>query len=289
MMTLVMIMLESPNKPTILDCGYFKFEPKFDKLSQQRLVRRVVRDYEIDYNISGNRVMILDGIKYDIMPNTIVFKYPGQTVETTENLDMYTLTLQLTGSKRPQKNIRQNSCGEIQSTERGDFFSPLLPYFSPMHYSEIVKDYIKLSKIYTVPEQERECEQTLEHLLYLLFADAIAEKQKKRNVGTNSIETALEFMEKNYKNSKLTLNDIAKSINMSESYFVRLFKNETGSTPKEYLNSIRMRQAKWHIMHTADPIYVISHLCGFDNPQYFISKFKSTFGKTPQSYRKNKD
>lgn len=289
MMTLVMIMLESPNKPTILDCGYFKFEPKSDKLSQQRLVRRVVRDYEIDYNVSGNRIMILDGIKYDIMPNTIVFKYPGQTVETTENLDMYTLTLQLTGSKRPQKNIRQNSCGEIQSTERGDFFSPLLPYFSPMHYSEIVNDYIKLSKIYTVPEQERECEQTLDHLLYLLFADAIAEKQKKRNVGTNSIETALEFMEKNYKNSKLTLNDIAKSINMSESYFVRLFKNETSSTPKEYLNSIRMRQAKWHIMHTADPIYVISHLCGFDNPQYFISKFKSTFGKTPQSYRKNKD
>ena len=85
--------------------------------------RRIVRDYEIDFNISGNRVMILDGIKYDIMPNTIVFKYPGQTVQSTENFDMYTLTLQLIGSKKPQKNIRQNDYGEIQSTEKCDYFS----------------------------------------------------------------------------------------------------------------------------------------------------------------------
>lgn len=282
-------MIQNPIGPTILDCGYFKFKSTSDKLSPERLSRRIVRDYEIDYNISGNRVMILDGIRYDIMPNTIVFKYPGQIVQTTENFDMYTLTLQLIGSKRPQKNIRANPHGEIQSTEKSDFFGNLIPYFSPMHYSEIISDYIKLSKIYSVPEQALECEQTLDHLLHLLFADAISEKQKKQNIGSTSIESAIEFMEENYKNSKLSLNDIAKSVNMSESYFVRLFKTETGSTPKEYLNSIRMRQARWHIMHTTDPIYVISHLCGFDNPQYFISKFKTTFGKTPQSYRKNKD
>lgn len=275
-------MLSNPTQPTILDCGYFKFVSSSDKLSSERMVR----DYEIDYNVSGDRVIILDGIRYDIKPNTIIFKYPGQIVQATENFDMYTLTLQLVGNKRPQKNIRQ-STGEIQSTIRSDFFSPLLPYFSPMHYSEIINDYIKLSKIYSIPEKMYECQETLDHMLYLLFADAIAEKHKKLNNST-SIETAIEFMEKNYKNSKLSLNDIAKSVNISESYFIRLFKNETGSTPKDYLNSIRMRQAKWHILHTTDPIYTVSHLCGFDNPQYFISKFKAAFGQTPQSYRKNR-
>lgn len=281
-------MNEKPIKPTILDCGYFKFESSSNQHSIEKLGRRIVRDYEIDFNVSGNRVMILDGIKYDIMPNTIVFKYPGQTVQSTENFDMYTLTLQLIGSKKPQKNIRQNDYGEIQSTEKGDYFSYLLPYFSPMHYNEIVSDYIKLSKIYSVPEQHRECEQTLDHLLFLLFADAIAEKQrkKKQKNGTTNMEAAIEYMEEHYQNSKLSLKDIAKFVNVSESYFVRLFKTETGSTPKEYLNSIRMRQAKWHVTYTTDPIYTISYLCGFENPQYFISKFKAMYGMTPQAYRK---
>ncbi len=281
-------MNEKPIKPTILDCGYFKFESSSNQHSIEKLGRRIVRDYEIDFNISGNRVMILDGIKYDIMPNTIVFKYPGQTVQSTENFDMYTLTIQLIGSKKPQKNIRQNDYGEIQSTEKGDYFSYLLPYFSPMHYNEIVSDYIKLSKIYSVPEQYRECEQTLDHLLFLLFADAIADKQrkKKQKNGTTNMEAAIEYMEEHYQNSKLSLKDIAKFVNVSESYFVRLFKTETGSTPKEYLNSIRMRQAKWHVTYTTDPIYTISYLCGFENPQYFISKFKAMYGMTPQAYRK---
>ena len=100
------------------------------------------------------------------------------------------------------------------------------------------------------------------------------------------MEAAIEYMEEHYQNSKLSLKDIAKFVNVSESYFVRLFKTETGSTPKEYLNSIRMRQAKWHVTYTTDPIYTISYLCGFENPQYFISKFKTMYGMTPQAYRK---
>ena len=47
-------------------------------------------------------------------PKQFVFCDPGQTVQSTENFDMYTLTLQLIGSKKPQKNIRQNDYGEIQ-------------------------------------------------------------------------------------------------------------------------------------------------------------------------------
>ena len=56
-------MNEKPIKPTILDCGYFKFESSSNQHSIENLGRRIVRDYEIDFNISGNRVMILDGIK----------------------------------------------------------------------------------------------------------------------------------------------------------------------------------------------------------------------------------
>lgn len=280
----VMIMNYNVLFPTILDCGHFKCLGDNDYLCPPR----VVRDYELDYNISGNRTMVLDGKKYDIKPNTVVFRYPGQKVQSTPNFDMYTLTLQLTGTKKPQKNIRQAANGEIQSTAKNDFFNLMPPYFAPKHYSEIANDYVKIIKTYSFSshEQRKECLASLEHMLYLLFADAITEKVGIINLDTTWVEMAITYMEDNYQNSALRLKDIAAAVNMSESYLVRLFKSETGFTPKDYLNLIRMRQAKWHITYTNEPIYTISYLCGFDNPQYFISKFKSAFGKTPRSYRK---
>ena len=274
-------MLSNLLQPAILDCGYVKLVSNSKKLSS----KRIVRDYEIDYNVSGGRYMILDGKHYDIPPNSIVFKYPGQVVQSTENFEMYTLTLRLSGNKKPQKNIRKID-GEIQSTEKSDFFSSLMPCFSPMHYSEIINDYVKIVKTYSNPEQSNECRDALDHMLHLLFADAITERQAKRNNSSFNVEAAISYMEKNYQNSKLSLADIAKSVNVSESYFVRLFKQETTTTPKNYLNNIRMRQAKWYVTYTTDSINTISYLCGFDNPQYFISKFKAKYGTTPQAYRK---
>ena len=277
-------MLSNLIQPVILDCGYVKLISNSNKLSP----KRIVRDYEIDYNISGGRVMILDGKRYEIKPNSIIFKYPGQVVQSTENFDMYTLTLRLSGNKKPQKNIRKID-GEIQSTEKSDFFSSLMPCFSPMHYSEILNDYAKIIKTYSTPEQNRECRDALDHMLYLLFADAITERQVKRNRSSTNVEAAIGYMEKNYQNSQLSLSDIAKAVNISDSYFARLFKQETSYTPKHYLNNIRLRQAKWYVTYTSDSINTISYLCGFDNPQYFISKFKAKYGTTPQAYRqKNK-
>ncbi len=268
--------------PTILDCGYFKLDGNEKVFSPER----IVKDYEIDFNLSGNRTMILDGKKYVLEPNSIVFRKPGQRLQSTLNFNMYMLTLQLEGHKTPQKNIRHADNLEIQSTTKNDFFSSLPVCFVPMHYNEIVNDYIKIIKNYSIPEQKKKSEAILEHLLYLLFADAVSEKIGKSVIDSTVVEKAITYMESNYQNTNLKLNDIALSVNISDSYLIRLFKTETGFTPKDYLNSIRMRQAKWYITYTSDPIYTISYQCGFENPQYFISKFKSIYGETPQAYRK---
>lgn len=269
--------------PTILECGYFKRDGSADIYTPER----IVKDYEIDFNVSGNRTMILDGKKYFLEPNSIVFRYPGQRLQSTMNFNIYMLTLQLNGNKIPQKNIRQIDDLEIQNTTLSDFFSHLPVTFVPIHYNEIKNDYIKIIRDQSLPDRSKNCDAILEHLLHLLFADAISTKIGSSAVETTIVEKAIAYMESNFNKSNLKLTDIAKSVNVSDSYLVRLFKSETGYTPKDYLNNIRMRQARWYINYTRDPIYTISFQCGFDNPQYFISKFKSMYGKTPQKYRKD--
>lgn len=268
--------------PSILDCSYFKWDGNANEFGSER----IVKDYEIDFNISGNRTMVLDGKKYLLEPNSIVFRYPGQKLKSTLNFNMYTLTLQLDGRKTPQKNIRHIDDLEIQSTSMRDFFSSLPVTFVPMHYNEIKSDYIKIIKNHSLPDQVKNSEANLEHLLHLLFADAISLKIGNSTIDSTLVEKAITYMEANYQKSSLKLSDIANSVNISDSYLIRLFKNETSYTPKDYLNNIRMRQAKWYITYTNDPIYIISYHCGFENPQYFISKFKAVYGETPQSYRK---
>lgn len=283
MVVLVMKMNNNSIFPTILDCGYFKLDGNASDFGSAR----IVTDYEIDFNLSENRTMILDGKKYLLQPNTVIFRKPGQKLQSSMNFNIYMLTLQLDGRKTPQKNIRQVEDLELQSTAKGDFFSVLPPVFVPMHYNEIRNDYIKIIRNHAIPDQRKKCEAILEHLLHLLFADAISEKIGKSVIDSTVSEKAITFMEANFQNSNLLLKDIAQTVNMSESYFVRIFKAETGYTPKDFLNTIRIQQAKWYILHTNNPIYTISYQCGFENPQYFIAKFKSYFGKTPQAYRKS--
>ena len=203
------------------------------------------------------------------------------------NFNIYMLTLQLDGSKIPQKNIRQIDDLEMQSASMSEFFSLLPVTFVPIHFNEIKNDYIKIIREQSLPDQSKNCDAILEHLLHLLFADAISTKIGSSAVETTIVEKAIAYMEANFNKSDLKLTDIAESVNISDSYLIRLFKSETGYTPKDYLNNIRMRQARWYINYTNDPIYSISYHCGFDNPQYFISKFKLMYGQTPQNYRKS--
>lgn len=95
---------------------------------------------------------------------------------------------------------------------------------------------------------------------------------------------AVEYLNLNYANSDLTLNDICDYLGISTSHFSNLFKEETGKTFLEYLNGIRMEKAKQLLRETSLKNYEIAEKVGFDDPHYFSIVFKKATGMTPKKY-----
>ncbi len=80
---------------------------------------------------------------------------------------------------------------------------------------------------------------------------------------------------------------LAKTVNMSEIYFRRLFKEKYSTTPKQYILNMRINLAKQKLAQTNNSVNQISLDCGFSSVYHFCRAFKEKTGITPTEYRKN--
>ncbi|WP_231686964.1 AraC family transcriptional regulator [Bacillus sp. JCM 19034] len=93
---------------------------------------------------------------------------------------------------------------------------------------------------------------------------------------------------KEHYDEHVTLDKIAKSFYISPSYLSRSFKMLTGFTFKDYVQAIRIREAKRLLRETNMPIGRVAELVGFPYPANFNVLFKKQTGMTPLAYRKQK-
>lgn len=84
---------------------------------------------------------------------------------------------------------------------------------------------------------------------------------------------------------KITLEEAARYVNFSKSYFCRYFKEATGMSYIDYLQHIRVSKAASMLLKGAS-ISDCCFECGYTNISYFISIFKKYTGKTMLDYKK---
>ena len=84
---------------------------------------------------------------------------------------------------------------------------------------------------------------------------------------------------------KITLNEVAKHVYLSPTYFSKLLKSETGQSFTSYLNRIRIEQSKQLMTDFSKSIAEISNQVGYDDQSYFTKVFKKHEGVTPYRYR----
>ena len=86
----------------------------------------------------------------------------------------------------------------------------------------------------------------------------------------------------------IKLSYIAECFHYNEQYLGRLFKKKTGKTYNEYLNSVRIDEAKHLLIKTKEPIIDIALKVGFNNVTYFNRIFKILTHFTPSEFREKK-
>ncbi|WP_121552528.1 AraC family transcriptional regulator [Gibbsiella quercinecans] len=84
---------------------------------------------------------------------------------------------------------------------------------------------------------------------------------------------------------KITLNDLVYQSGYSKGYFIKIFKENSGVSPGEYIRARRLFQAADELRLTKKTIRSIAIRYDFRSQQAFSRSFKSFFGITPGSYR----
>ncbi len=97
------------------------------------------------------------------------------------------------------------------------------------------------------------------------------------------IGRAIEFMHSNL-DKKITIKDLSAAAHISVTHFTRVFKNETGKTPMEYLNKIRLERAKRLMMAGDKSITELAFECGFSSPSYLSERFRKSYKISPTDY-----
>lgn len=178
-----------------------------------------------------------------------------------------------------------------------EYFSDIDDYYFDFSDNQIVKNEIKelILRCAAIFEEKKEFyELELSIVLRQLCLVLIRKCRKKRETqninkfqlkNMTNIKRAIAFMEDNYE-TPFTLDDIAKEIGMSPTYFSRFFKKTTGETFYSYLNRIRLYYAENDLVNSDSSITEIALNNGFANVKSFIEMFKRDYGVTPHKYRK---
>ncbi|MFF3035759.1 GlxA family transcriptional regulator [Streptomyces rubiginosohelvolus] len=101
----------------------------------------------------------------------------------------------------------------------------------------------------------------------------------------HALEPLLAWLQENLA-AELTLADIASRAGMSTRTLMRRFREQTGTTPLQWLHRARIRQAQ-HLLETTDhSVERIGTQVGFGSPTAFRDRFRRTTGVSPRTYRR---
>jgi transcriptional regulator GlxA family with amidase domain len=118
----------------------------------------------------------------------------------------------------------------------------------------------------------------------LLAAHTFGERKKPDLVTTNPrIWRALELL---HESRTVRVAQIASSLNLSQSRFRHLFKQQLGVSPTHYFKIARLSQAEELLKSSFLTIKEVAVRVGVNDVSHFVRDYKALFGQTPSEARR---
>ena len=124
--------------------------------------------------------------------------------------------------------------------------------------------------------------QYLTEVLHISIALRTEENQRQ---SSRIVESAIRYIDQHYNDDSISLNAVARAINVSTNYLSAVFSQKMGLSFVEYLTQKRMEKAKYLLRNTAKRSGEIAYEVGYKDPRYFSFVFKKTQQCTPRDYR----
>ncbi len=134
-------------------------------------------------------------------------------------------------------------------------------------------------KLFNSKDEKIVFEENFIEFIEFLLNNYSSFESNPKNFG--SIKYAIDFIHSFFLED-ISLEDIAKSINLSKYHTIKLFKKYTNLTPHQYILRLRIEEAR-KLLKKDIPLSQIALQCGFSDQSHFIKEFKKVYGFTPSN------
>lgn len=102
--------------------------------------------------------------------------------------------------------------------------------------------------------------------------------------GSKRLAYIVQYVRENLRNP-LSIKELSEKACMSESHFYKVFKQEMGISPTDFINEERINRAAQLLKDPYCELTEVFLACGFTNRSYFNRMFKRLIGISPSCYR----
>ncbi|WJH37240.1 helix-turn-helix domain-containing protein [Paenibacillus sp. CC-CFT747] len=216
------------------------------------------------------------------------FSYPAET-------ELRLMNLVKAGGEEPLKELLREL---YEENFRGrKLAQPMLRLFVYELWSTTVKirdqiaaveeadgfEFIQFDRIEASVQQD--LKGSYSHLEDTLGRMAAAVNKRKKSGNNELIQLILEHIQQAYVQPDLSLAGISDRFELSEAYLSRFFKEQTGVTFSDYLESLRMQKAKELLCEGDMPVSDIVQAIGYHSANTFGRAFKRVHGISATAYR----
>ena len=244
--------------------------------------KRMVKDYELDFYIQGNRTIIIDDRVTQIKDGSVCFRRPGQIASSIGDYHCYILTLDFS-QKTPLEQYLRNAATIQEPAYTHPLIDALPDVFVPVHQSEVHSLYRSLAGQFN--RNSTASQLLVKELLFLLNSDLCHKQFSELKQQQSPADTIAQYIHMHFQ-EEISLESLSQMVHLNPSYLIREFKKQYGMTPIAYVIQQRLHYACVLLSDTDLPVREISSSCGYFTTSFFIRQFQKHMHTTPAQYRK---
>jgi AraC-like DNA-binding protein len=235
---------------------------------------RILQEYQLLYIVKGSGKFSKSSGTYDISQGTVILLRPGVW--------------------HSYKPLKESGWGEFFIGFQGEFVDKFIKLSFPAeeqifnigHNRTLIDLY---QQAIDVAAYDRPGAQQLLSGIVLHMLSIVNFTVRNETVSTDHLDQIVErakaiMQEKVLQN--IDLEALAAQLNISYSWFRKIFRDYTGHPPAKYFILLKLRHAQFLLANTQESIKEIAFSLGFKSIEHFFTTFKRVTGYTPNAYRK---
>ena len=227
-------------------------------------MKRVSEYYELVYYTGGNGSVFINGEEKRISAGDVRFTKPGTELYGLPYYSSYSILFDF---------------GQPRVLYRNPILDGICDYFHAG--PELSRYFEKMIQLFHSPSLTAAV--NLNSMLLSVFGMLYDGLHTGKTI-LPAVRACLHYMENNF-SKQISLDTLCPIAGYSKPHLLRIFKQELGCSPHDYLTTVRINNAKLRLTESDLPLSAISLECGFSSDSHFKTLFKKETGLTPGRYR----